>query len=120
MNLTRSGAANTPIALVSNGATGCSMQITASHVVVEGFTVTGGDGIVFKGGDLAIRHNTVHETRQGGITCESCGSSIIKINTVQHVDTVGIRISGQRIEVSHNAVSGTIAHGNGDADGSPG
>jgi hypothetical protein len=117
VNLTRSGAANTPITLVSDGATVRSIHISAEHVVVEGFTVTGGDGIVLKGGDLAIRHNTVHDTRQGGITCESCGSSIIESNTVQHVDTVGIRISGQRIEVSHNTVSGTVAHDNGDADG---
>jgi parallel beta-helix repeat protein len=117
VNLARSGAANTPISLVSDGATVRSIHITADHVVVEGFTVTGGDGIVLKGTDLAIRHNTVHDTRQGGITCGSCGNSIIEANTVQNVDTVGIRISGQRIEVSHNTVSGTVARDNGDADG---
>jgi parallel beta helix pectate lyase-like protein len=117
LNLTRSGAANTPITLMTDGATVRSIHITADHVVVEGFTVTGGDGIVLKGGDLAIRHNTVHDTRQGGITCESCENSLIEANTVQHVDTVGIRISGQRIEVSHNTVSGTVAVDNGDADG---
>ncbi len=117
VNLARSGAANTPITLASDGATVRSIHVTGDHVVVEGFTVTGGDGIVLKGGDLAIRHNTIHDTQQGGITCESCGNSTIESNTVQHVDTVGIRISGERIEVSHNTVSGTVAHDNGDADG---
>jgi hypothetical protein len=117
INLTRSGSAGTPIRLLSNGATVRSIHITADHVVVEGFTVTGGDGIFLKGADLAIRHNTVHDTQRGGITCEPCENAIIEANTVQHVDTIGIWIDGQRIEVSRNTVSGTVARDNGDADG---
>lgn len=59
----------------------------------------------------------MHDTQRGGITCERCQDSIIDSNTVQHVDTVGIWIDGQRITVSHNKVSDTLARDNGDADG---
>lgn len=117
VTVARSGAANAPITLRSDGAAVRSIHITADHVVLDGFTVAGGDGIFLKGGDLAIRHNTVHDTQMGGITCQRCQSSIIESNTVQHVDTVGIWIDGQQIEVSHNTVSGTLARDNGDADG---
>lgn len=117
LTLTRPGAANAPITLRSDGAAVRSIHITADHVVVDGFTVAGGDGILLKGADLAIRHNTVHDSQRGGITCERCQSSSIESNTVRHVDTVGIWIEGQRIEVSHNTVSDTVARDNGDADG---
>jgi parallel beta helix pectate lyase-like protein len=117
VTMNRSGAANKPIALRSDGATVRSMHINADHVVVEGFTVTGGEGVFLHGGDLTIRHNTVHDTHQGGITCAPCWDSIIDSNLVQHVDTAGIWISGQRVQVSHNTVSATVARDNGDADG---
>jgi hypothetical protein len=113
----RSGTANDPIALVSEGATVRSIHVTGDHVIVEGFTVAGGDGVFLDGGDLAIRHNTVRDTQRGGITCSPCGNSIIDSNTVTHAATSGIWISGQRIEVSHNTISGTVARDNGDADG---
>lgn len=113
----RSGAPNRPITLRSDGAAVRSIHVTADHVVVDGFTVAGGDGVFLKGDDLAVRHNTVHDTQRGGITCERCQNSVIDSNTVQHVDTVGIWISGQRIEASHNKISGTVARDNGDADG---
>jgi Right handed beta helix region len=117
VTVARSGAANAPITLRSDGAAVRSIHVTADHVVLDGFTVAGGDGIFLKGADLAIRHSTVHDTQMGGITCERCQSSVIESNTVQHVDTVGIWIDGQQIEVSHNTVSGTLARDNGDADG---
>lgn len=117
LTVTHPGAANKPITLVAEGATVRSIHITADHVVAEGFTVTGGDGILLRGADLAILHNTVHDTQRGGITCERCENSIIDSNTVQHVDTVGVWVSGQHVEVSHNTVSGTVARDNGDADG---
>ncbi|MGH3699264.1 MAG: right-handed parallel beta-helix repeat-containing protein [Pseudonocardiaceae bacterium] len=117
VTMNRSGASNKPIALRSDGATVRSIHITADHVVVEGFTVTGGDGILLNGSDLIIRHNTIHDTQRSGITCAPCGSSSIDDNLVQHVDTTGIWISGQRVEVSHNTVRATVARDNGDADG---
>ncbi|MBV9161176.1 MAG: right-handed parallel beta-helix repeat-containing protein [Pseudonocardiales bacterium] len=117
VTLNRSGTANTPIRLLSDGATVRSIHITADHVIVEGFTVAGGDGVFLTGVDLTIRHNTVHDTQRGGITCAPCENSIIDSNTVRHVATSGIWISGQRIAVSHNTVSETVARDNGDADG---
>jgi hypothetical protein len=117
VTMKRSGAPNAPITLRSDAATVRSIHVTADHVAVEGFTVAGGDGIFLKGDDLAIRHNTVHDTRRGGITCERCQKSIIESNRVEHVDTVGIWIDGQRIAVSHNTVRDTLARDNGDADG---
>jgi hypothetical protein len=117
VTMTRSGAPNTPITLRSDGAAVRSIHITADHIVIDGFTVVGGDGVFLNGDDLAIRHNTVHDTQRGGITCERCQNSIIDSNTVQHVDTIGIWIDGQRIAVSHNKVSDTLARDNGDADG---
>lgn len=117
VTLTRSGSVGAPVRLVSDGAAVRGIRIFAKHVIVEGFTVTGGDGVFLNGTDLAIRRTKVHEGRQGGITCEPCENSIIEANTVQHVDTVGIWVSGQRIEVRHNTVSGTVARNNGDADG---
>jgi hypothetical protein len=117
VTMNRSGAPNAPITLRSDGATVRSMHITADHAVVEGFAVAGGDGVFLKGADLAIRHNTVHDTQRGGITCEPCTNSIIESNTVQHAATSGIWISGQQIAVSHNTISATVARDNGDADG---
>jgi hypothetical protein len=117
VTVARSGAAGTPITLRSDGAAVRSIHITADHVAVEGFTVAGGDGILLKGADLAVDHNTVHDSQRGGITCERCQSSSIESNTVRHVDTVGIWIEGQQIEVSHNTVSDILARDNGDADG---
>lgn len=117
VTLTHSGSANAPIRLLSDGAGVRSVHITAEHVVVEGFTVTGGDGMELEGAELAIRRNTVRETRRGGIICDPCENSIIEANTVQQVDTVGIWVSGQRIGVSRNTVSGIVARDNGDADG---
>ncbi|HWR49417.1 MAG TPA: right-handed parallel beta-helix repeat-containing protein [Pseudonocardiaceae bacterium] len=117
VTMNRSGAPNTPIRLLSDRATVRSIHITADHVIVEGFTVASGDGIVLNGVDLTIRHNTVHDTQWGGIICAPCENSTIESNTVRHVATAGIWISGQRITVSHNTVSGTVARDNGDADG---
>jgi parallel beta-helix repeat protein len=46
-----------------------------------------------------------------------CTDSTITANTVQHVPTVGIYISGERITVTGNTVSDTFAQNDGDADG---
>jgi nitrous oxidase accessory protein NosD len=117
LTLTHPGARNAPITLRSDGAPVRSIHIAADHIVVDGFTVAGGGGVFLQGDDLVIRHNTVHDTQRGGITCERCQDSIIESNTVEHVDTVGIWIDGQRIAVSHNTVRDILARDNGDADG---
>ncbi len=117
LTMTRSGTADSPIKLVSDGATVNNVHITGNHVVVEGFTVTGGDGITLEGTGLTAQRNTIHDTVRGGVACIPCTDSTITANTVQHVSTVGIYISGQRITVSGNTVSDTIAQNDGDADG---
>ena len=115
--LTKSGTPESPIKLIADGAPVDNIHVTANHVVVKGFTVAGGDGIELEGTGITAQHNTIHDTRRGGIACTPCTDSTIASNTVQHVSTVGIYISGQRITVSGNTVSETVAEDDGDADG---
>jgi hypothetical protein len=118
MAMTTSGTAAAPITLAADGATVHEVQIKADHVVLEGFTVTGGGGVLLEGAGLTARNNTVHDTEQGGITCDPCTDSTIESNTITHVATNGIEITGQRITVHANTISDTVVaqHG-GDADG---
>ncbi|HJT04262.1 MAG TPA: right-handed parallel beta-helix repeat-containing protein [Pseudonocardiaceae bacterium] len=117
VTMTKSGTPGSPIKLIADGAPVENIHITASHVVVQGFTVAGGDGMELEGTGITAQHNTIHDTRRGGIACTPCSDSTIDSNTVQHVSTVGIFISGQRITVSGNTVSETVAEDDGDADG---
>ncbi|PZS40796.1 MAG: hypothetical protein DLM62_00965 [Pseudonocardiales bacterium] len=116
--MTRSGTATAPITLAANGATVHEVQIKADHVVLEGFTVAGGGGVLLEGAGITARHNTVHDTEQGGITCDPCTDSTIESNTMTHVASNGIDITGQNITVHANTISDTVVaeHG-GDADG---
>lgn len=116
--MTRSGTAEAPITLAADGATVHEVQIKADHVTLEGFTVTGGGGVLLQGDGIIARNNIVHDTQQGGITCGPCTDSTIESNTMTHVATNGIDITGQRITVHANTISNTTvgAHG-GDADG---
>ena len=118
MLMTRSGTAAAPITLAADGATVHEVQVKADHVVLEGFTVAGGGGVLLEGAGIIARNNTVHDTEQGGITCDSCTDSTIESNTMTHVATNGIEITGQRITVHANTISDTVVgqHG-GDADG---
>ncbi|HEY6425149.1 MAG TPA: right-handed parallel beta-helix repeat-containing protein [Pseudonocardiaceae bacterium] len=117
MTLTKSGTAAAPIRLVSDGGAVRDVHITGDHVIVEGFTVTGGDGMLLAGSGITARNNTVHDTQQSGITCDPCTDSTIESNTITHVTTVGIWIKGQRITVHANTISGTVPSGESDADG---
>lgn len=117
VTMIRSGTAAAPIRLVGDGSTVRDIHVAADYVVVDGFLVADGDGVLLQGTGLTARDITVHDTQQGGITCAPCMDSTIRSNTVQHVSTVGIWISGQRITVDSNTVSGTVPRGNGDADG---
>lgn len=116
--MTRSGTTAAPIRLVSDGSTVHEVQIKADYVTLEGFTVTGGGGVLLEGTGITARNNTVHDTEQGGITCHPCTDSTIESNTMTHVATNGIDITGQRITVHANTISDTVVaqHG-GDADG---
>lgn len=117
LTMTKSGTPQSPIKLIADGAPVDNIHVTANHVIIQGFTVAGGDGIELEGTGITAQHNTIHDTRRGGIACTSCSDSTITSNTVQHASTVGIYISGQRITVSDNTVSDTVATDDGDADG---
>jgi hypothetical protein len=118
MVMTHSGTAAAPITLAADGATVQEVQIKADHVTLQGFTVTGGGGVLLQGAGLTARNNIVHDTEQGGITCDPCTDSAIESNTISHAATNGIDITGQRITVHANSISDTVVgrHG-GDADG---
>ncbi|MGH3719624.1 MAG: right-handed parallel beta-helix repeat-containing protein [Pseudonocardiaceae bacterium] len=117
LSMIRSGTAAAPIRLVSDGGTVHEVQIKGDHVIVEGFTVAGGGGILLEGAGITARNNTVHDTQQGGITCHPCTDSTIESNTMRHAATNGIDITGQRITVHANTISDTVPVQGGDADG---
>ena len=117
VTMTKSGTTAAPIRLVSDGATVHEVQIKADYVTLEGFTVTGGGGVLLEGTGLTARNNTVHDTQQGGITCDPCTDSTIESNTMTRAATNGIDITGQRITVHANTISNTVAQHGGDADG---
>jgi hypothetical protein len=114
----RSGTAAAPIRLVADElVTVHEMQVKADHVIVEGFTVAGGGGVLLEGTGIVVRDTMVHDTQQGGITCHPCTDSIVESNTMRHVATNGIDITGQRITVRDNTISDTVPVHGGDADG---
>ncbi|MDQ2883951.1 MAG: right-handed parallel beta-helix repeat-containing protein [Actinomycetota bacterium] len=118
LTLTRSGTAKDPIRLISNGhITVHQLHVLADHVIIQGFTIVGGGELLLAGTGIVAQKNTVHDTQRGGIICATCTDSIIESNTVTHAATTGISISGQRITVRENLVSGTVVGGDGDADG---
>jgi hypothetical protein len=117
VTMTRSGTNGSPIRLVADGATVDSVHIRADYVDMEGFTVTSGEGVLLEGTGITARHNTVHDTQRDGIACMPCTDSTIASNNVRHASATGIYISGQRITVSDNMVSETVARDDGDADG---
>lgn len=117
VTLTRSGTARSPIRLIAAGITVKNMYVAADHIFIDGFTVTGGDGILLEGTGITARHNTVHDTQRTGIACMPCTDSTITSNTVRHASTTGVYLTGQRITVSDNMVSDTVARDDGDADG---
>ncbi|MGH3779504.1 MAG: right-handed parallel beta-helix repeat-containing protein [Pseudonocardiaceae bacterium] len=117
LTMTRSGTAESPIRLIADGATVDNVYVSADHIVIEGFTVTGGDGVLLDGTGITAQRNTIHDTQRDGIACMPCTDSTIASNTVQHASTAGIYITGQRITVTGNMVRDTVARDDGDADG---
>lgn len=113
----KSGTATAPITLASSGSTVQNLHVQGNYVVVQGFTVAGGAGLLLEGTGLTARQNTVRDTEQGGIGCLPCMDSTIEGNTITRAASSGLDISGQRITVKGNTVSGTVARTGGDADG---
>ncbi|HEX5349118.1 MAG TPA: hypothetical protein VFW64_18735, partial [Pseudonocardiaceae bacterium] len=54
--LARSGTTDAPITLAADGATVHEVQIKADHVVLEGFTVAGGGGVLLEGAGITARN----------------------------------------------------------------
>jgi hypothetical protein len=118
LTMTRSGTANAPISLVSDGHTTIhQLHILADHVVIQGFTIAGGGELLLAGTGISVQKNTIRDTQRGGIICAACIDSTIEANTVTHVATTGISISGQRVTLRENLVMATVPTGGGDADG---
>ncbi|HEY3896546.1 MAG TPA: right-handed parallel beta-helix repeat-containing protein [Pseudonocardiaceae bacterium] len=118
LTMSRSGTASAPISLVSDGKTVVhQLHILADHVTVQGFTIIGGGELLLAGTGITAQKNTIRDTGRGGIICAACTDSIIQSNTVTHVSTTGISITGLRITVRENFVSVVFPGGAGDADG---
>jgi Right handed beta helix region len=115
--MTRSGTSQAPITLASDGAVVHEIQVKADHIILEGFTVADGGGVLLEGNGIIARNNSVHDTEQGGITCQPCTDSTIEFNTMTHAASNGIDITGQRITVHGNTISDTVPVHGGDADG---
>ena len=118
LTMIKSGTAQAPISLVSDGRTTIhQLHILADHVVVQGFTITGGGELLLEGTGIVAQKNTVRDTQRGGIVCASCIDSTIESNTVERAATTGISISGQRVTVRENLVIATVPVADSDADG---
>ena len=118
LTMTRSGTAATPIRLVSDGHTTVhEVHIIADHVLIQGFTIVGGGELLLAGTGITAQKNTIRDTQRGGIVCASCLDSTIESNTMHNVAGTGISISGQRITVRRNLVTGTVAGDDAGADG---
>ncbi|MGH3774836.1 MAG: right-handed parallel beta-helix repeat-containing protein [Pseudonocardiaceae bacterium] len=118
LTITRSGTADAPIRLISDGHTTVhEVHIIADHVLIQGFTIVGGGELLLAGTGITAQKNTIRDTQRGGIVCATCIDSTIESNTVQQVAAIGISISGQRVTVRRNLVTGTVAGDGGDADG---
>jgi hypothetical protein len=106
LTMIRSGTTGAPISLVSDGRTVIhQFHILADHVVIQGFTITGGGELLLAGTGIVAQKNTIRDTQRGGIVCASCIDSALQSNTVTHVATTGIYLSGQRIIVRENLVT---------------
>ena len=118
VTMARSGTARAPIRLVAQElVTVREVQIRADYVSVEGFDVAGGAGVSLEGTGLTVKNNTVHDTQQDGISCHPCMDSTIESNVLRHNTTNGVDLTGERITVRANTISGTVPQDNGDTDG---
>jgi hypothetical protein len=105
LSLSRSGTADNPIVLESDGARIAGIEIDASNVVVQGFNISTGTGIEAQGDNIIIRDNDVRDVFDDGIKCDPCTNSRIVDNRVVRADGVGIGYSGSGGTVRGNDVS---------------
>lgn len=118
LTMTRSGTADAPIRLVSDGHTTVhEIHIIADYILIQGFAIVGGGELLLAGTGIIAQKNVVSDTQRGGIVCASCIDSTLESNTVQHAAATGISLSGRRVTVRRNLVTGTVAGDDGAADG---
>ena len=117
LELKRSGTREQPIQLESDGADLAALDLTADHVVVEGFNVLGGDGITAAGSDVILRNNDVRGAADDGIRCSPCLNSQVGGSTVVDADGSGIVVTGQNVIVQNNEIRGSRRRTGTDADG---
>jgi parallel beta-helix repeat protein len=115
--VTTSGTPEQPVTITANGATLRSINIKADYVVIQGVTLSDGDGLTMEGRGLVARNNVVYNATMDGIACVTCIDTTIESNTVQRSDGTGIWFSGERVTVRNNTVSESILRTGGDADG---
>lgn len=117
IEMTASGIPGKPISLVADGTTMRAIGINADHVVVQGFTLSDGDGLSLKGTGLVARDNVVRRAGNDGIVCMECVNATLESNTVWRADGTGIVIDGERSVVRDNTVRESVMRAEGDADG---
>lgn len=117
IEMTASGTADEPIALIGDGTTMRSIGISADHVIVEGFILVGGDGLNLRGNGIEARNNVVRDASRDGIVCTECFDAVVESNTVWRADGTGIVIEGEHSLVRDNTVSESVMREGRDADG---
>lgn len=116
LRVTRSGAPGKPLRVLSDGAEVHDLSVHADQVEVAGFTLRDGGGLSLRGAGLNAHQNDVRNARRSGINC-ACTDSTIDSNVVDGTDGTGIWVSGERITVRRNTVSGSVRREAADADG---
>ncbi|HZZ51550.1 MAG TPA: right-handed parallel beta-helix repeat-containing protein [Pseudonocardia sp.] len=111
LSLTRSGTADKPIVLESDGTRIAGLEIDASNVVVQGFNISRGTGIEAQGDNIILRDNDVRDAFDDGIRCDPCTNSRIIGNRVVRADGVGIGYSGSGGTIRANDVSESVHQG---------
>jgi hypothetical protein len=115
--LTRSGNPGAPITLRGGVTRVRSLTVKADNVSIRGFQVAGGQGIELEGTGLEIQKASVRDASDDGIACRSCTDAVIEENNVERALGTGILVSGERVAVRGNTITGSVAVGTGDADG---
>jgi parallel beta helix pectate lyase-like protein len=116
LRVTRSGAPGAPLRVLSDGAEVQDLSVHADQVEVAGFTLRDGGGLSLRGAGLHVHQNNVRGASRSGINC-TCTDSTIEANVVDGTDGTGIWVSGERITVRRNMVSGSVRREAADADG---
>ncbi|MGH3916047.1 MAG: right-handed parallel beta-helix repeat-containing protein [Pseudonocardiaceae bacterium] len=117
LDMANSGTPSEPITVVADGALVRSLDLSADHVIVDGFSLFDGDGLTMQGRGLLARNNVIYNAAKDGIVCDGCFDTVIESNVIRRADGTGIYLTGERITVRDNTVSESVLRTQGDADG---